>query len=485
MPPKAKAIAAEPATGLAYWMHQVPKELGNVGYGLAPGPVHDLRVALRRCSSMAAGMRRIDPHPEWKRMQKACRRLLKGLGGLRDIQVMRDWVSRLRVPDDALGNRLLEILADRERLAGEDASKALRDFDHKEWKSWSKLLPPRASQVPLDSPVFELLALERWSKAYARHRQAVRNRSKVAFHRLRIALKRFRYTVENFLPRRHAEWGGELKSLQDLLGEMHDLDVLWGTLVRLGRDVGEQERARWRKEIDLHRQQRLERYRQKMLGRKSLWWEWRAALPQGERLESAGIDWLGAWASYLDPDYPHAQRVARLALQLYDGLATNGLACPGMDVRARAILHAAALMHDVGRAINEKKHAKASYRLIRKLTPPPGWTTEEIRLAAVVARYHQNDLPLPKHKAYASLSSAQQQRVQLLAGILRLANTLDFGHTSCVRELRVEQEPGAVVIRAEGYTEEEPLASRLAASRHLLEMVCDRPVMIRPATSPR
>jgi len=208
-------------------------------------------------------------------------------------------------------------------------------------------------------------------------------------------------------------------------------------------------------------------------------------LPQGERLESAGIDWLGAWASYLDPDYPHAQRVARLALQLYDGLAANGLACPGMDVRARAILHAAALMHDVGRAINEKKHAKASYRLIRKLTPRPGWTPEEIRLAAVVARYHQNDLPLPKHKAYASLSSAQQQRVQLLAGILRLANTLDFGHTSCVRELRVEQEPGAVVIRAEGYTEEEPLASRLAASRHLLEMVCDRPVMIRPATNPR
>src|SRR3989442_145250 len=134
---------------------------------------------------------------------------------------------------------------------------------------------------------------------------------------------------------------------------------------------------------------------------------------------------------------------------------------------------------------NEKKHAKASYRLIRKLTPRPGWTPEEIRLAAVVARYHQNDLPLPKHKAYASLSSAQQQRVQLLAGILRLANTLDFGHTSCVRELRVEQEPGAVVIRAEGYTEEEPLASRLAASRHLLEMVCNRPVMIRPATGPR
>src|SRR5437879_11933971 len=107
-----------------------------------------------------------------------------------------------------------------------------------------------------------------------------------------------------------------------------------------------------------------------------------------------------------------------------------------MDVRARAILHAAALMNDVGGALNEKRHAKASYRLIRKLTPRPGWTPEEIRLAAVVARYHQNDLPSPKHKAYASLSSAQQQRVQLLAGILRLANQTDCGTTRCVRELQ-------------------------------------------------
>src|SRR2546427_12258169 len=101
MPPKAKAIAAEPATGLAYWMHQVPKELGNVGYGLAPGPVHDLRVALRRGRSMAAGMRRIDSHAEWKRMQKACRWPLKGFGGLRVIPWKRDRGSRVCVPHSA------------------------------------------------------------------------------------------------------------------------------------------------------------------------------------------------------------------------------------------------------------------------------------------------------------------------------------------------------------------------------------------------
>ena len=47
------------------------------------------------------------------------------------------------------------------------------------------------------------------------------------FHRLRITIKRFRYIVENFLPLQHAAWSDDLKHIQDLLGDVHDLDVLW------------------------------------------------------------------------------------------------------------------------------------------------------------------------------------------------------------------------------------------------------------------
>src|SRR2546422_10794532 len=96
MPPKAKAIAAEPATGLAYWMHQVPKELGNVGYGLAPGPVHDLRVALRRCTAAAAGIRRIDTPPDSETTPRGCKRLPQGSGGPRGSPLVAGWVSGRR-----------------------------------------------------------------------------------------------------------------------------------------------------------------------------------------------------------------------------------------------------------------------------------------------------------------------------------------------------------------------------------------------------
>src|SRR5207253_1870982 len=77
------------------------------------------------------------------------------------------------------------------------------------------------------------------------HRRAMRGRSRIAFHKLRIGIKRFRYIVENFLPEQHAAWGGDLKRVQDLLGEVHDLDVLWATATQIHAFPDEESCHRW------------------------------------------------------------------------------------------------------------------------------------------------------------------------------------------------------------------------------------------------
>src|SRR5260370_33504947 len=99
------------------------------------------------------------------------------------------------------------------------------------------------------------------------HKAALRSRSPVALHELRIGMKRFRYTVENFLPRQHVLWGSDLKELQDLLGEVHDLDVLWATAVKIQAFQEVERRKRWRAECDLESRKVDERRWQSMEGR--------------------------------------------------------------------------------------------------------------------------------------------------------------------------------------------------------------------------
>src|SRR5205807_4191098 len=82
-------------TGLRYWMERVLAECDNAATGLQPDPVHDLRVALRRCRSLADGMIAMDPDRNWKAMKKAGKKLFESLGALRDLQIMMEWIETL------------------------------------------------------------------------------------------------------------------------------------------------------------------------------------------------------------------------------------------------------------------------------------------------------------------------------------------------------------------------------------------------------
>lgn len=500
-----KLSSPKPKLGLRAWMERVLIECDRASDGFDAEAVHDLRVALRRCRSLADGLMALDPDPSWKEMKKAGKKLFQALGELRDMQVMQEWIEKLspaqksadslagNSPNDPVVTRLLDYVHAREAECKQHAFKDLNQFDRKQWRQWSRTLPQRATRVRLGSPVYLHLALEKWMTAYDLHKRALRTRSQTAFHELRIGIKRFRYTVENFLPQQHAKWGDDLKELQDLLGEVHDLDVLWATAINPDFNVNAfpdlETRRRWREKLTAERAPRIAGYREKMVGRQSLWRVWRAELPSGPQLRAAAMSRLRTWAAYQDPDFSHSQRVAQLALLLYDGLREAQLLTPhgissDSDAEPRAVLQAAAFMHDVGKTRRAENHHKASYRMIRSMARPLGWSARELELAAIVARYHRGALPHPRARAMQPLELPDRHLAMQAAAILRLANALDIPHARSEAEntprLEVSVSGQSVVVRVAGYSPLDRSAENIAAARHLLETMLRRPVVVRP-----
>jgi exopolyphosphatase/pppGpp-phosphohydrolase len=196
------------------------------------------------------------------------------------------------------------------------------------------------------------------------------------------------------------------------------------------------------------------------------------------------------WANGLDPDFAHSERVAGLALQLYDGLLASGWLPAADALVARSSLLAAALLHDVGKSKGDKGHHKTSFAIIRAHGNPLGWNPADLQRAAIVARFHRGALPTRKHKALRDLLPDEQKATIQLAAILRLANALDTAHDGQIRRIQIENteikaKPSqALMIAAEGYSPLGPSAHTIAAERHLLETVLHRPIIVRTMKNP-
>jgi len=469
--------ANEKKSGLIHWAQRALEECDKASADFAPDPVHDLRVAIRRCRSLADGFLSVDPDPEWKDMKKLGKALFSCLGELRDTQVMVEWVTRISEDHDSVRHTLLHSLSHKESAQKAAAQEALRNFDRKRWLALNTKLARRTGKVPLEGLVFQHLALERLLEAHALHRRALRNRTQRGYHQLRIGIKRFRYTVENFLPQRHEKWAPDLRDLQDALGEVHDLDVL-RALIRAHPEMKVDDRERWYSRITEERQKRLDLYRSKMLGNNSLWKVWRAELPHGPTLEKAALEKLRMWASFLDPDVRHSRHVTRMALQLYDALAGHGVVSSKPEYRR--ILEAAGIVHDVGRNKGADGHLKRGYRMIGKLKPPLGWSEEELRCVAAVARYHRGGLPKKADSHFVGLTAKRRSELLPIMGILRLANAFDAAHDRKVTRLSVEQRDGMLNVYGQGLQEISPTAERLARARYLLEATSGLAIRIRP-----
>jgi len=461
-------------------MARVLAECDKVREGFDADPVHDLRVALRRCRSMADGFQSIDGDPTWTKMRRAGKVVFAALGDLRDTQVLLGWTEQLQDACPPVAMRLKSYCLQREAELKKSAAEAVEAFDTERWRQWAAKLDGRVKAVGSPTEVFQVLALERFEAARDLHRKALRNRGKTAWHELRIGIKKFRYIVENFLPEEHRAWGADLKHMQDALGEVHDMDVLWDTACQINAFASPQERQFWLAAVSRERNLRLQAYRDKMVGRVSLWYEWRSGLPSGERLQRAVLKRFEAWAASLDSDPTHTQTVARFSLELFDPLQAAGLTPrrSAEAVQPRDLLQVAALTLGAGGHTGNRGRHKVSSRLLRKLEIPPGWSETDLLIAALVARYHRGALPSVQ-KTYAALSSENRHLVDCLGGILRLAESLDNPNGPRIREIAVIQEAGRTCILADGYDPRSKQAEKIAGARLLMEQAFDTALVVR------
>ena len=410
--------------GVNHWMERVLKELENVRKDPAADPVHDLRVAIRRCRSVAAVMQEVDPEPAWRQMREVPKRLFRRLGALRDAQMMEEWVKQLAAADDPLRAKLHAAFAANEPELRQRALRAAEKFEEKSWSRLERKLRKRARLVPCSSLAAQCLAVERFEEARELHTRAQRTDKPKPWHELRIGLKRLRYTVESLLPEQYALWSDNLKRLQDLLGEVHDLDVLAATVKGVASQDTTDVQNSWEETLRRERNQRIETYRQLTLGKTSLWNDWRHGLPQGKRLALAAMARLRSTARATDTHPRRTAKISRISIALFDALRRTHAAPAFNEHALRRVLRAAARLHGVAPDSRGKSPQKAAIRFLRDLPLPPSWTFVEWEFLAwrfgITAAWN----PAPKRGPFSRLSEDEQKNVQALAGVLRLARTL-------------------------------------------------------------
>ena len=145
-------------------------------------------------------------------------------------------------------------------------------------------------------------------------------------------------------------------------------------------------------------------------------------------------------------DIRHADHVARLALQLHDSLAADGAIEPAPD--ERALLWAAALLHDVGMSIGYEGHAGHSQYVIRN-AGIAGFAPREIELIAQIVRHHRKGTP-ELEELNAPTLPGDADLLARCAVLLRIAEQLDHGHDQGVREARIVRVRDGLRLRLSG-----------------------------------
>jgi exopolyphosphatase / guanosine-5'-triphosphate,3'-diphosphate pyrophosphatase len=180
----------------------------------------------------------------------------------------------------------------------------------------------------------------------------------------------------------------------------------------------------------------------------------------------------------------HGPQVARLALKIFDAAAPILKVGP----HARELLEHAALLHDIGRAIDHDRHNRHTYYLVKN-AELLGFDPLEIEIIAQGARGHRKPASRLDSPEFRTLSPAKRHLVRSIAAILRLADALDRSHFSVVKDIRIRRLPDRFAITVDAVAGHADLELWTCERRSdLLSKLLNRQVTVKRAqatTRPR
>lgn len=231
-------------------LDQILRNEAAIFAGRAEG-IHQMRVAVRRLRAVLSAFRKILPSEQRRRASKELRWLADTLGAARNVDVFEGSLvrpTRQALPDVA-ALRVLSAAARRQRrIAYAAARQAIRSprytalllglmrwFDGRGWRDGETASPV------LEQPIGDIgpLLLDKLRRAAKRRGRGFARQSAEEQHKLRIVVKKLRYTSELLSGLYEAgaveKFTAGLKRLQDNLGDANDVRGAQDIVAELAR----------------------------------------------------------------------------------------------------------------------------------------------------------------------------------------------------------------------------------------------------------
>jgi exopolyphosphatase/guanosine-5'-triphosphate,3'-diphosphate pyrophosphatase len=161
----------------------------------------------------------------------------------------------------------------------------------------------------------------------------------------------------------------------------------------------------------------------------------------GKQLESERWDSIRAAIAHYGVDMSHALQVRESAMQLFAALKPLHRLPP----EYKEWLSAAAMLYEVGDYVNRSGRHRHTHYIISH-SEILGYTPEQRRTIAAVARYLGKSRPTPGDAPLQPLSPADRDAVKKASLLLRLARAMNLGRSGAVRGAKVRMRDGEVAI---------------------------------------